>query len=159
MRLMNKPSIKKMFDVEVENVSGCISPDETLLLAWAEAAAPSFAAEVYIRIVNEAESAELNQRYRGKIGSTNVLSFPCEVPEGVPNHVLGDLVICAPVVEREAIEQGKPPHAHWAHMVVHGLLHLQGYDHQADSDAEIMEAKEILLLDGLGFLNPYEEAS
>ena len=103
-------------------------------------------------------TTNFNQTYRNKSGPTNVLSFPCELPEGVPNDWLGDLVICSAVVEREALEQGKSPAAHWAHMVVHGLLHLQGYDHVEESEAEVMEAKEIAILERLGYPNPYEEA-
>jgi probable rRNA maturation factor len=99
----------------------------------------------------------LNEYYRHKAGSTNVLSFPFEVPEGVLSHLLGDLVICAAVVEREAREQGKDLEAHWAHMVVHGMLHLQGYDHISETDAAVMEAEEIAILNSLGFPNPYEE--
>ena len=132
-------------------------PAEALFQRWAEAAADQDPrTELSIRIVDEAESAELNQTYRHKIGPTNVLSFPCEVPAGVPNDLLGDLVICAPVVEREAREQGKPAEAHWAHMVVHGVLHLRGYDHLQDDEAEKMESMEIEILSGLGYPNPYE---
>ena len=134
-------------------------PDEVLFQQWARAAADAAAneaAEVSIRIVDESESAELNQTYRHKSGPTNVLSFPCEVPVGVPNDLLGDLVICAPVVAREALEQGKNPEAHWAHMVIHGVLHLRGYDHLQEDEAEQMEALEVEILDGLGYPNPYE---
>lgn len=134
-------------------------PDEVLFQQWARAAADAAAneaAEVSIRIVDESESAELNQTYRHKSGPTNVLSFPCEVPAGVPNDLLGDLVICAPVVAREALEQGKNPEAHWAHMVIHGVLHLRGYDHLQEDEAEQMEALEVEILDGLGYPNPYE---
>lgn len=112
--------------------------------------------EVLIRIVDADEGAALNERYRGKRGPTNVLSFPFAVPSGIPNRLLGDLVICAPVVEREACEQGKSAEAHWAHMVVHGMLHLQGYDHVEEREAEIMEAREVEILSRLGVENPYE---
>ena len=116
-----------------------------------------------IRIVGEQESAELNLQYRHKPGPTNVLSFPFEWPEGLDEAetggavVLGDLVICAPVVEREALEQCKPLLNHWAHMIIHGLLHLLGYDHIEDSDAEEMETKEIAILKQLHIENPYLE--
>ncbi len=111
--------------------------------------------EVLVRVVDDAESAELNQHYRGKPGPTNVLSFPFEPPAGIPSALLGDLIICAPVVRREAREQQIPARAHWAHMVVHGCLHLLGYDHQNDRDAERMETAEIEALRELGFENPY----
>jgi probable rRNA maturation factor len=132
-------------------------PEDGKFLQWASAAAKREDAELVIRIVDETESAELNEHYRHKAGPTNILSFPFEVPEGVPNQLLGDLVICAAVVEREAREQGKTLEAHWAHMVVHGVLHLQGYDHISESDAAVMEAEEIAILNDLGFPNPYEE--
>jgi probable rRNA maturation factor len=149
-----------MIHIAIENASTARNvPEDGQFRCWAEAAARREGAEVAIRIVDEAESAELNAAYRHKSGPTNVLSFPFEVPEGVPNALLGDLVICAGVVEREAGEQGKPLEAHWAHMVVHGLLHLQGYDHVEDSEAEAMEAEEIAILSGLEFPNPYEEAT
>ncbi|MBI3186786.1 MAG: rRNA maturation RNase YbeY [Gammaproteobacteria bacterium] len=116
-------------------------------------------AEVVIRLVDEAESRELNHQYRGKNKSTNVLSFPMELPDElaatVDEIMLGDLVICAPVVAREAAEQNKPLPAHWAHMVIHGMLHLQGYDHIADDEAAEMEGLEIKLLQQLGMANPY----
>jgi probable rRNA maturation factor len=147
-----------MLHVDVDNASSSRNtPEEDQFRRWAEAAAQREGAEVAIRIVDEAESAELNRTYRHKSGPTNVLSFPFEVPEGVPNELLGDLVICAAVVEREAEEQGKSLEAHWAHMVVHGMLHLQGYDHIEDSEAEAMEAEEIVILAKLGFQNPYED--
>ncbi|MGX2040200.1 rRNA maturation RNase YbeY [Methylocaldum sp. MU1018] len=132
-------------------------PEDEKFPQWASAAVKRDRAELVIRIVDETESAELNEHYRHKAGPTNVLSFPFEVPKGIPNDLLGDLVICAAVVEREAREQGKNPEAHWAHMVVHGVLHLQGYDHISESDAAVMEAEEIAILDRLGFPNPYEE--
>ncbi|MGI9213106.1 MAG: rRNA maturation RNase YbeY [Methylococcaceae bacterium] len=134
-------------------------PAADLLKAWAEAAHPSAPAktEVVLRIVAAAESARLNQTYRHKPGPTNVLSFPFEAPPGVPVEILGDIIICAELVEREASEQGKSLMAHWAHLVVHGLLHLQGYDHQTEAEAWVMEQKEIAILDTLGFSNPYEE--
>ncbi len=133
-------------------------PDDPDICRWAEAAylGDDGAAEMTVRIVDEAESAELNQTYRHKAGPTNVLSFPFETPPGIDLPLLGDLVICAPVVEREANEQHKPTQAHWAHMVVHGSLHLQGYDHIESHQAEHMEALEIDILARLGFSNPYE---
>lgn len=142
--------------VDIDNASAASVPSEDQFQCWALAAAPEGEAELSIRLVDEAESAELNQTYRHKIGPTNVLSFPCEVPPGVPCTLLGDLVICVPVVEREALEQHKQPEAHWAHMVVHGVLHLRGYDHIEDADAVEMESLEIQILSRLGYPNPYE---
>lgn len=111
-------------------------------------------AEVTVRLVDEAESADLNKRYRGKRGATNVLSFSYDPAPGKAG-LAGDLVICAPVVQREAAQQDKRPRAHWAHMVVHGILHLRGFDHVRETDAEIMEALEIRILKRLGFSAPY----
>jgi len=146
-----------VIDLTLQQESASAVPDESAFRIWAEAALEKRHAEVVIRIVDAAEGAALNSAYRGKTGPTNVLSFPFVVPEGVPNELLGDLVICAPVVEREAQDQGKVPKAHWAHMVVHGMLHLQGYDHIEDVDAEVMENREIEILRGLGIENPYLE--
>jgi len=112
---------------------------------------------VLIRLVDETEGARLNADYRGKNYPTNVLSFPFEVPPGIPNTHLGDLVICAPVVVGEAVAQGISVEAHWAHLTVHGVLHLLGYDHLEDDEAERMEAEEIRILETLGFPNPYQD--
>ncbi|MFT5789658.1 MAG: putative rRNA maturation factor [Shewanella sp.] len=114
-------------------------------------------AELTIRIVDSAESQMLNNTYRGKDKPTNVLSFPFEAPPGIELPLLGDLVVCAAVVEQEAIDQNKPLTAHWAHMVVHGCLHLLGYDHIDDIEAEEMESLETQLIESLGYNNPYEE--
>lgn len=106
-----------------------------------------------IRIVDEAEGRQLNAAYRGRDYATNVLTFPLtEEP-----MLMGDIVICAPVVAREAIEQGKPLLAHYAHMTVHGVLHLHGYDHEVDAQADLMEAMEVAVMQKLGFVNPYAE--
>ena len=126
---------------------------------WANAACTQPDAELSIRIVGLEESAALNETYRHKKGPTNVLSFPCEVPEGVPCPLLGDLVICAPVVEKEALAQKKSSEAHWAHMVVHGSLHLLGHDHEEDAEADRMEARERRVLRALGFDDPYRSES
>ena len=114
-------------------------------------------AELTIRIVDASESQQLNHDYRGKDKPTNVLSFPFEAPPGIELPLLGDLVICASVVENEALEQQKALEAHWAHMVVHGCLHLLGYDHIEDAEAEEMESLETTLITGLGFPDPYKE--
>jgi probable rRNA maturation factor len=108
-----------------------------------------------VRIVGTAESVVLNGRFRHRRGPTNVLSFPFEPPSGLHSDLLGDLVICAPLVRREARQQNKSPRAHWAHMVVHGILHLRGYDHLKRRDAAVMEKQEIRILGELGFTNPY----
>ena len=114
-------------------------------------------AELTIRIVDDVESQNLNSTYRGKDKPTNVLSFPFEAPPEIEIPLLGDLIICASVVEQEAIQQNKPSQAHWAHMVVHGCLHLLGYDHINDAEAEEMESIETQLIENLGFNNPYKE--
>ena len=113
--------------------------------------------ELAIRFVSEEESAELNNQYRNKKNSTNILSFPFEMPDEVELNLLGDLVICSDVVKKEAAEQQKEELAHWAHMIVHGTLHLLGYDHLTDAEANVMEAKEIKILSQLGYSDPYRE--
>lgn len=116
---------------------------------------------VVIRVTTEAESQQLNHAYRQKDAPTNVLSFPFEMPDllelsfAEPHH-LGDLVFCEPVIVKEAVEQNKILSQHWAHLVIHGMLHLQGFDHINDDDATIMESKEIQLLNQIDFPNPYE---
>ena len=133
------------------------TPDEQSMKRWVSAAIVSKTGdtELSIRIVDERESQELNQTYRGSSGPTNVLSFPfdAEIPEPLP--LIGDVVICAPVVAREAEQQNKELKAHWAHMIVHGVLHLQGYDHQNDTEAVIMETLETEIMQKLGFPPPY----
>lgn len=136
-------------------------PAEADVLHWAQAAWQSDGeAGVVVRIVDAAESQELNRDYRQKDCPTNVLSFPYDAPpiplEDDETEYLGDLVICLPVVEREAAEQGKTLTQHWAHLLVHGLLHLQGYDHITDSEAEEMETLETEILGKLGFPAPYQ---
>lgn len=148
-----------MIHVELQNASASLAlPSEPQCSLWAKAAVKRENAEIVIRLVDVEESAELNGRYRGKPVPTNVLSFPFQNPPGIMTDILGDILICAPVVEREAKEQGKCLEAHWAHMVVHGVLHLQGYDHIDENEAVIMESEEIAIMNGLGFPNPYEEA-
>ena len=137
---------------------GADLPPEIDLRRWARAALAAAAAhvhaEIVIRLVDEAEGAELNRRYRKKTGPTNVLAFPYAPATDQDLH--GDLVMCATVVRREAREQGKEPRAHWAHMCVHGILHLCGYDHTTQDEAVVMEGLETSILEGLGFPRPYE---
>ena len=123
---------------------------------WAEAALHDhLGAELTIRVVGRDEMAELNRGFRGKEGPTNVLSFPFEAPPGVEMPLLGDIVICAAVVAEEAAAQDKAPDGHWAHLTVHGCLHLLGYDHVQEDEAERMEALERTILGRLGYPDPY----
>jgi len=143
-------------------------PHANSLAQWANVAFDSAKARraatipLTIRIVGVAESRVLNRTWRGKDKPTNVLSFPADTSVPMPTRArsqeqlpLGDLAICAPVVAREAKEQGKELKAHWAHMVVHGVLHLLGYDHENDRDADLMESREVKILAGFGYANPY----
>ncbi|GAB1440001.1 rRNA maturation RNase YbeY [Providencia sp.] len=132
-------------------------PSEALFERWLAAVLPKFQAqsEVTIRIVDEAESHHLNLTYRGKDKPTNVLSFPFEAPPEIELPLLGDLIICRQVVEQEAAEQQKTAEEHWAHMVIHGCLHLLGYDHIEDDEAEEMEGLETEILAELGYDDPY----
>lgn len=150
--------------IDFENVSGTAVPDEDNIHRWVNAALQHLPenlqrcdVDLSVRVVDEFESQNLNHRYRQKNNPTNVLSFPSELPPDLGLPLLGDLVICAQVVEREAAEQGKSLHAHWAHMLVHGTLHLLDYDHIDDSEAEEMEELETTILTSLGFPPPYDE--
>ena len=146
------------FQVACDNAN---LPTQSQCIQWLEQFLPEFCdpAELTIRIVARSESRELNHQYRGKDKSTNVLSFPFEQPEFIGEDIelplLGDLVICADVVEQEAKQQNKTVEAHWLHMIVHGTLHLLGYDHIDDNEAEEMENLEIKILQKMGFPNPY----
>ena len=134
-------------------------PSEEQLSLWASTALQGRTEfeepELTIRLTDDEESQALNSEYRGKDKPTNVLSFPFEMPPGIPLELLGDLIICVGVVEQEAKEQEKTTEAHWAHMVIHGCLHLLGYDHIKDDEAEDMEALERDLLASLGYPDPY----
>ena len=150
-------------------------PDPGVLQRWAEAAyLGDVPAVVSMLITTSEEIQQLNKQYRDKDKPTNVLSFPMELPEGVPEELpeelaqelgeeivqdaalLGDIALCAPVIRQEAAQQSKTQQEHWAHMVVHGMLHLQGYDHFEDAEAEVMEGLEVKILDRLGFSDPYQ---
>ena len=133
-------------------------PEQQQFENWIEAATASVKgdSQLTIRLVDETEMTNLNQTYRHKEGPTNVLSFPFEAPPEFDLPLLGDIIICATVVNREADEQNKKPEAHWAHMVIHGCLHLLGYDHVEDEDAEEMERLETEILIRLGYGAPYE---
>jgi probable rRNA maturation factor len=114
------------------------------------------AAVLTIRIVDREEMQQLNRYFRGKDAPTNVLSFAAGLPDAVDLPLLGDVVLCAPLVAEEARLQNKPPEAHWAHLTIHGVLHLLGYDHQDTEESALMEGEEITLLETLGIPNPYE---
>ncbi|MDP1773707.1 MAG: rRNA maturation RNase YbeY [Methylobacter sp.] len=149
-----------MNDIEIQVVfESKGQPDQQQIQLWVDAALVDFDqdTEIVVRIVDELESAELNEQYRHKSGPTNILSFPVDLPEGVELNLLGDLVICAPVLEKEALEQNKLLAHHWAHIIVHGVLHLLGYDHIDETEAELMEEKEIAILNKLNINNPYSE--
>jgi len=149
-----------MLELDLQRATDAAAPDDAAFRRWCELALRQRTAdsEMTIRLVDEAEGRELNHTYRHKDYATNVLSFPADVPDELLDiPLLGDLVICIPVVEREAAEQGKALEAHWAHLVIHGCLHLLGYDHIEDDEAEEMEALERELLAELGHPDPYAD--
>jgi probable rRNA maturation factor len=148
----------QMADISIDNASSAEHmPDNEKLKQWCECALAQQKpdAELSLRIVDEAEMQNLNANYRHQDKSTNVLSFPSELPTELGLALIGDIVVCPQVVEREAQEQNKSSDAHWAHMMIHGTLHLLGYDHINNNDALEMEALEIQLLQSLGYSNPY----
>jgi len=144
-------------DIQYE-IEGTL-PSESQFQTWVNTALTDQLdeGELCIRIVSQEESQTLNNAYRGKNKPTNVLSFPFEVPEGIPLQLLGDLVICADVVSQEASEQNKALFDHWAHIVVHGCLHLIGFDHINDEDAEEMESLEQKILASMDIADPYRD--
>ena len=147
--------------VSVSRSEGVEAPDDDSFRRWIAAVLDQQThgiptePEICLSINDTQEMAELNHRFRGKTGATNVLSFPADLPPGLGLGLLGDIAICAPVVAQEAKSQQKPEQSHWAHMTVHGVLHLLGYDHINDADAVIMEQHEIRILATLGFDDPY----
>lgn len=145
--------------IDIDNASSSDDvPEPDSIRHWISAAlAPGSQAELAIRIVDSIEIQQLNRDYRGKDKPSNVLSFPAELPDDIELEHLGDIVICADIVRNEALEQGKTLAAHWAHMLIHGTLHLRGYDHIEEADAIVMEALETELLKGLGYPPPYDE--
>ena len=148
---MPEPGLSRRLDLSVQYVDGReILPDRQAVRRWARAALIG-GGQVTIRFVDEEEGRSLNRDYRGKDYATNVLSFPYDTEP----RVLGDLVVCTAVAAREAKAQGKPLEAHLAHLIVHGMLHLQAYDHDNDNDAEAMEAREREILAELGYDDPY----
>ncbi len=140
-------------------VTGEGIPEPDAIAGWVEAAVAGQrdSAALTVRVVDEAEIRMLNRTYRGQDRPTNVLSFPVGDMPGMQVSLLGDVVVCAPVVRRQAREQRKTERAHWAHMVVHGTLHLLGYDHMAPADAEEMEQVEKVILDSFGYEDPYAD--
>ena len=148
--------------LDIQNVSKSSHvPDQELFQKWFDTVLQNSTedSEIVIRIVDETEMIQFNEQYRNKEGVTNILSFPFDIPEGVDSDLLGDLLVCAPVVECEAQQQNKQLEHHWAHIIIHGILHLLGYDHINDEDAEEMEALEIQLLKKIKINNPYEARS
>ncbi|MDE2449977.1 MAG: rRNA maturation RNase YbeY [Gammaproteobacteria bacterium] len=155
---MKRSPAPRSLHVDVQTRVRAWAPRARDMANWAGMAIGRRAAggEIAVRVVGSAESRRLNARYRGKDKPTNVLSFPpAPMPDRVHARPLGDLVICAQVVRSEAREQRKPLEAHWAHLVVHGALHLIGYDHEREADAKRMERREIAVLRRLGYANPY----
>lgn len=143
-------------DLQVVWRQGCV-PGPGKLRTWVGAAVNGrrVAAEVSVRVVGEKEARELNRHYRDQDKATNVLAFPSHLSDGPGADLLGDLVLCGPLVAREAVEQNQDLEAHWAHLVVHGTLHLIGFDHQTDAEARTMEALEVEILAKLGYPDPY----
>ncbi|MCW8925336.1 MAG: rRNA maturation RNase YbeY [Xanthomonadales bacterium] len=164
--LRGRMTVPMQLELEVQRSTKCGDvPKDDQFQVWAEAALSGRAGgyNLAIRIVDETEALRYNRDYRDKDYATNVLSFPAELPKGLPEEVrapqLGDLLICAPVVASEAVEQGRTIDDHWAHLVIHGVLHLLGYDHQGADEATAMESLETEILATLGISDPYIDST
>lgn len=157
MKSNQKTKVLLQRDIAVQNATSITPvPSDQQFEQWASAALREHGdAELLIRLVDRQESRQLNARYRHRNTTTNVLSFPADLPEELGLALLGDIIICAPVVAEEARDQDKTAEAHWAHLTIHGILHLLGHDHQAEEEASEMEALETRILQSLGFPGPY----
>lgn len=148
-------------ELDIQSASSEPAPDEDDIRRWIlatlEAGEHTGDCEICLRLVDNSEMAKLNRDYRHRHGPTNVLSFATELPAEMDLPLLGDIVICAPLVQTEAVEQRKLPEAHWAHLTIHGTLHLLGYDHIEEADATVMESLESRILQNLGYPCPYVE--
>ncbi|MCK5829743.1 MAG: rRNA maturation RNase YbeY [Methylococcales bacterium] len=149
-----------VIDVQIVSQSEEI-PTQEQFQYWVDAILTNSSenSEIVIRIVDEPEMIQFNHKYRNKEEATNILSFPFEIPDGVKSNFLGDLLICTPIIEKEALLQNKELDHHWSHMIVHGVLHLLGYDHIDNHEAEEMEALEIKILKKINIENPYQETN
>lgn len=165
-----KPTMNTIPTVHLDIQNACQAsgiPDTSEFIEWVSRALAHRkiqthrACELTLRIVDTEEITQLNRNYRGKDGATNVLSFPFEYPPGIPDdpgqQILGDILICAPIMQEESLEQNKSIKAHWAHLIIHGTLHLLGYDHVDDTEAQQMEQLETQLLADLKFPDPYQQ--
>lgn len=165
MKNTTEPSLNLELDLQIaEELEGfsAMLPSYEQCLIWSTLALKKAHCdfknpEINVRLVDTSESQALNREYRGQDKPTNVLSFPAQIPAGIPVEILGDLAICAPIIELEAKRDNKLIEAHWAHMLVHGCLHLLGYDHQQEAQAQNMESLETDILHSLGFCDPYQE--
>ena len=158
--------VRMRTELEIQRATTSINtPDDNQFQLWVNAidVQQDKSFSLSIRIVEEPEARQFNREYRNRDYATNILSFPVELPKGLPVEVrqslLGDLLICAPVVAREAREQKRPEADHWAHLTVHGILHLLGYDHEQDEAALVMESLEKEILNKLGISDPYQDIS